>query len=406
MRPQTCQRCLYTNNHPLGLIVDEEGICSGCRIHEEKDVIDWENRWNELELLIKPYRINDTRNYDCIVPVSGAGDSYFIVHVVKNLLKLRPLLVTHNRYYNTPLGIRNLANLRRKFNADILVQNINPIAVKSVIKTTLRKFGSFHWPAIAGQTCFPVQIAVSHQIPLIIWGAHQGVEQVGMFSHLHDVEMTRRYRKDHDLMGWEADDLLSNFDNLKEEHIWQYRYPDFGDLERVGVRGIYLSNYVRWDPLNQHLKMIKMYGYKSAKQNRTFDTYDNVDDWHYSDTHDYIKFLKHGYGKVVDHVSREIRHGRLSKTEGIKIATTYLSKKPRNTKLLLDWLGIDKEGFNFIIQQHSSYDIPEDDITEDDTFNHSLCSSFISNNALEWHIGSKHIIIGKGYPDSQKGALR
>ena len=406
MRPQTCQRCLYTNNHPLGLIVDEEGICSGCRIHEEKDVIDWENRWNELELLIKPYRINDTRNYDCIVPVSGAGDSYFIVHVVKNLLKLRPLLVTHNRYYNTPLGIRNLANLRRKFNADILVQNINPIAVKSVIKTTLRKFGSFHWPAIAGQTCFPVQIAVSHQIPLIIWGAHQGVEQVGMFSHLHDVEMTRRYRKDHDLMGWEADDLLSNFDNLKEEHIWQYRYPDFGDLERVGVRGIYLSNYVRWDPLNQHLKMIKMYGYKSAKQNRTFDTYDNVDDWHYSDTHDYIKFLKHGYGKVVDHVSREIRHGRLSKTEGIKIATTYLSKKPRNTKLLLDWLGIDKEGFNFIIQQHSSYDIPEDDITEDDTFNHSLCSSFISNNALEWHIGSKHIIIGKGYPDSQRGALR
>ena len=33
---------------------------------------------------------------------------YFIVHTVVNRLKLKPLLVTYNRYYNTPLGIRNL----------------------------------------------------------------------------------------------------------------------------------------------------------------------------------------------------------------------------------------------------------------------------------------------------------
>ena len=36
--------------------------------------------------------------------------------------------------------------------------------------------------------------------------------------------MTRRYRKDHDLMGYEADDLLSVFDSLTEADIWQYRY--------------------------------------------------------------------------------------------------------------------------------------------------------------------------------------
>ena len=31
-----CKRCLYNSKHPLGLIIDGEGICSGCRIHEEK----------------------------------------------------------------------------------------------------------------------------------------------------------------------------------------------------------------------------------------------------------------------------------------------------------------------------------------------------------------------------------
>ena len=59
--------------------------------------------------------------------------------------------------------------------------------------------GNFYWPVIAGSTVFPVQIASKYKIPLIIWGAHQGLEQVGMFSHTNEVEMTRRYREDHDL---------------------------------------------------------------------------------------------------------------------------------------------------------------------------------------------------------------
>ena len=59
-----------------------------------------------------------------------------------------------------------------------------------------------------------------------------------MFSHLHNVEMTRRYRKDHDLMGYEADDLLSIFDNLKEEDIWQYRYPSWEELHDWGSRNL------------------------------------------------------------------------------------------------------------------------------------------------------------------------
>ena len=62
-----------------------------------------------------------------------------------------------------------------------------------------------------------------------------------MFSHLHEVEMTRRYRKDHDLMGFEADDLIQGFDTLTEEDIWQYRYPHENDIEEIGIRGIYLG---------------------------------------------------------------------------------------------------------------------------------------------------------------------
>lgn len=398
MQVNSCKRCLYKSDHPLGLEIDEEGICSGCRVHEEKDNLDWGARWRELEKLVAPYRSLDSRNYDCIIPVSGAGDSYFIVHTVVNRLKLKPLLVSYNRYYNTALGIRNLANLRRKFNADILIQNVNPLSVKSIIRTTLRRLGSFHWPAIAGQTAFPVQTAVYHKIPLIIWGAHQGLEQVGMFSHLHNVEMTRRYRKDHDLMGLEADDLLSIFDNLNEEDIWQYRYPEFDNINKIGVRGIYLGNFVRWDPVAQHLDMVKKYNYKSSIQNRTFDTFDHIDDWHYADTHDFIKNKKHGYGKAHDHACREIRHRRISREEGLFLAQKYSQRRPENIDLLLEWLEIDELSFKFIINQHERQDALKTDLKAYEYADRPRL--FLDTDNLHLNQKRKHIIIGKGYPDN------
>jgi len=398
---QTCKRCLYNTNHPLGLVLDADGICSGCRIHEEKDTLDWADRWQRLEQLVKPYRSRDSRNYDCIVPVSGAGDSFFIVHLVKERLGLKPLLVTYNRYYNTPLGIRNLAQLRRRFDCDILTQSVNPLSVKKIIRTTLRELGSFHWPVLAGQSVFPVQTAVSHRIPLIIWGAHQGLEQVGMFSHLQEVEMTRRYRKDHDLMGYEADDLLSFFDYLTEADLWQYRYPDEAALERVGVRGIYLGNFVRWDPWAQHQQMVKQAGYASARMNRTFDIYDHVDDWHYMDTHDIIKYHKHGYGRVVDQASREIRHGRISRQDAVSLVSAYQGNRPRHQSMLFTWLGLEKSGLDFLISQlpcHSIQAVVASSGFADAPPRHFFVPEPVAK--LDMNISERQVIVGKGYPDN------
>lgn len=70
-----------------------------------------------------------------------------------------------------------------------------------------------------------MQIAVKFKIPLIIWGVHQGIDQVGMFSHLDEVEMTRKYRKEHDLMGYEAEDLIDDFDEITEEEIKPFYVP-------------------------------------------------------------------------------------------------------------------------------------------------------------------------------------
>ena len=138
--------------------------------------MDWNFRINKLKKLLKKYK-SKKGNYDCVVPVTGAGDSHFIVHVAKNILKLNPLLVCHNKYFNTEVGIKNIANLRVKFDCDTLIQNINLDVIKKITRHTLMEFGNIYWPIIAGNSAFPVQIAAKCSINSL---GHQ-IEQAGIF---------------------------------------------------------------------------------------------------------------------------------------------------------------------------------------------------------------------------------
>jgi N-acetyl sugar amidotransferase len=411
-----CSQCLYSENHPFGITFNDKGLCSGCIIHKEKNNLDWDNRFEKLKKIIKTYKIFNKNNYDCIVPVSGGGDSYFIVHIVKNILGMNPLLVTNNKYFNTNLGIYNLSNLRIKFNCDILTQNINPISVKKITRHTLADIGNIYWPVIAGQTVFPVQTAVKYKIPLIFWGAHQGTEQTGMFSYTAEVEMSRRYRKEHDLMGLEADDLMQFSGILKEEDIWQYRYPADNEINAVGVRGIYLGNYLSWDSKRQNEKMIKLYNYRTAALNRTFNTYEHIECFNYINIHDLLKFYKHGYSRVTDHAVTEIRFNRMSRQQALENVKKFEKQTIKYLDLFCEWIGIDKGSLKILMDRFRNKKIFKQkkiniwsnrglsffiDNKNNKYFTRKKFISFIctDKNNLDKH--KKYITIGKGFSEKK-----
>ena len=337
-----CTRCLYPENHPLGIVFDDDGVCSGCRIHEEKDTLDWKPRREKLKILLEKYRHRTGGNYDCVIPVSGARDSYFIVHTIQEEFGLNPLVVNYNKHYNTRRGHRNLSYLRSIFDRDIYSMILDPALLKRITQRTLELRGSMYWHCLAGQSVLPVQVAVRYKIPLIIWGAHQGIDQVGMFSHDDEVEMSRRYRKDHDLMSLEAEDLVDEAGGLPERDLRSFYYPHDKDIELVGVRGIYLNNFIRWDSKAQHEQMIKTYEYESASQHRTFDTYNDVDCIHYSGLHDLIKFYKWGYGKVTDHACRELRLKRLNRDQALDMVRQYQETIPKDLGEFLAWMDMSE----------------------------------------------------------------
>lgn len=345
-----CSKCLYPENHALNIFI-ENNICSGCKVHNEKYEIDWKQKGEELIKIFNRYK-SKKGNYDCIIPVTGGGDSFFIVDFVVNKLKGNPLLVNYNTHYNSPVGVYNLALLRSKFDNDFLQLTLDPIKIKKITRQSLIKFGSMYWHCLAGQTVFPVRVAVNYKIPLIIWGAHQGIDQVGMFSHFDNVEMSEKYRKDHDLMGYDQKNLIGEICSAND--LKDFEYPSQNEILSNGIKGIYLNNYIFWDSFGQHQRMQKKYRYNMNVQNRTFDKYNYAHCLYYSDVHDYIKYLKHGYSKINDNVAREIRLRRISKSYGRKLINFYINKKPKFLDSFLKWIELTEEGFRFIVDAHRS----------------------------------------------------
>ena len=340
-----CQRCLYPENHPLNIIFDERGVCSGCQVHEEKYAIDWNQQTQELEQLLRHYKNRPGTSYDCIIPVSGTGDDFFIVDMIKNTYGLNPLLVTYNTHFNTKVGVRNLARLITRLDCDHMMSTVGPDTVKEITRITLRKIGDMYWHVLAGSQTFPVQVATKLDIPLIIWGVNGWLDQIGMFSHLDRVEMTKKVRKEHALRSLDAEQLIGESDKISKKDLQAFTYPSDEQLEKSRVRGLYLGNYVFWDSQKQVESMIDKYGYETNVQERTYNHYESIYCWNNASVHDYIKFLKYGYGKVSDHASRDIRLKRLTREEGIKLVKRYQDIKPKALNKFLQWIGMTEDEF-------------------------------------------------------------
>ncbi len=96
---------------------------------------------------------------------------------------------------------------------------------------------------------------------------------------------------------------------------------------------------MNWEA-NTHSKLVmEKYGWRPAQQpfERTYRMMSNIDDMHENGIHDYLKFIKLGYGRGTDHSCKDIRAGVMSREKGIEMVRKYDHVKPRRD--LERWLG-------------------------------------------------------------------
>ena len=354
---QYCTTCVYPGVSATPLTFDENGVCSGCRVAAAKKAIDWSKRWELFKQLIDEYR--SSSNYDILIPVSGGKDSYYQTHVAKSL-GLKVLLVTYHGNNYLPEGEYNLQRMREIFDCDHIIVRPSIDVLVKMNRIGFKLQGDMNWHAHCGIFTVPIQVAVRYKVPLMLWGEHGFLDLGGMYSLNDFVEFTAKHRLEHALRGYDWHDFTDEglarlgrceiAEGLTSKDLLWAQYPSDEEIAEIGVRGIYLGNYVNWEA-NDHSKLVvEKYGWKPAQQpfERTYRMFSNLDDMHENGIHDYLKFIKFGYGRASDHSCKDIRAGVMARDQGIDMVRKYDHVKPRrDLERWLKYVDMTEKEFDF-----------------------------------------------------------
>lgn len=115
-----CTRCVMDDT-VKGISFDNKGHCTFCKIHddlENKFPLNHETPEQLKQLVDKIKREGKSKQYDCIVGVSGGRDStYTLYNAVK--LGLRPLAVHFDNGWNSEIAVQNIKNATQILGVDL-----------------------------------------------------------------------------------------------------------------------------------------------------------------------------------------------------------------------------------------------------------------------------------------------
>jgi imidazoleglycerol phosphate synthase cyclase subunit len=347
-----CTKCVYPSINAAPMAFDEEGVCMGCLTSNDKMSVsesDWEARKELLRETIEKTRCKDGSRHDCVIGVSGGKDSYFQTHFIKNVLGFNPLLVTYYGNNYSEVGERNLRRMKEAFDVDHIIYQPSVTTLKKLNRLGFKIMGDMNWHGHIGICTIPMKIAALHKIPLVIWGEHGYQDLCGQFSMNDFVEWTYRNRLEHFCRGFDWNYMVG-FEDITASDMHAYQYPSDEEMFNVGLRGLYLSNYTKWEA-NEHGKMVQeRYGFESSNEpfDRTYRTMSNLDDIHENGVHDYMKYIKFGYGRCTDHATKDLRADLMDRAKAIDLVRKHDPLKPRDIKRWLEYTGMKEEEFDNI----------------------------------------------------------
>lgn len=346
-----CKRCVNPGVS-VNITFDSDGICSACLLQEQMNKLSpelWDQRRKRWVSLVDQAKKKSGVNYDCVIPVSGGKDSYFQVHKALEY-GLKPLLVTYHGNNYLPEGQRNLDRMRDVLGVDHIVFGPSVGTLKKLNRSCFELTGDMNWHCHAGIKIFPMQLAVRLRIPLVIWGEITW-SIAGMFDMDDYVQYNKRTVFEHDMRGYSVEEIAAHTEGLSVKDMPWLQMPSDHEFAEAGTTGIYVGNFFDWDP-NVHTKqMVEYYGFEKAAQpfERTYRTMSNLDDMHENGIHDYMKFVKFGYGRATDHSSKDIRSGYMTREKGVEMVQKYDHIKPRrDLERWLSYVGMTELEFDQI----------------------------------------------------------
>lgn len=342
---------------------DEDGICDACRSAQVKEKTDWTTREKEFQTVIDRYRSKDGSRYDCIIPVSGGKDSTYQTYIIRKKYGLNPLCVCFAPTYPTELGKKNLRNLHMNLGVDVVEFFKNERVYKTMGLEGFRRVGDHEWPNHLGIFTIPIHFAVNFRVPLLVWGENSQLEYGGPAAARQRSVLDRRWLEEFGgLLGNRTEDMIG-VNGITKEDLRPYVYPTDEQLRDVGVTGIFLGYYFKWDQREQ-VKVVQKNGFSVKEEGPiegTYTNYENLDDGLVS-IHDYMKYVKFGFGRATDHACLDIRNHRLTRDEAVKLVHQYDGKLfPHVVQAFCEFYGISEKEFYDVVNRFTNKAIFECD---------------------------------------------
>lgn len=367
-----CKRCVISNQRPASAVefrhsrdsrkttmhIDESGVCDACRFAEQKELIDWQKREEELIKLLDKYR-RDDGHYDCIVPGSGGKDSVYAAHLLKYKYGMHPLTITWPPLLYTEYGYRNFLNWLEVGGFDNMTFKPNGRVMKLLtrlsIENLLHPFQTF----ILGQKNLAPKLAVKYKIPLIFYGeneAEYGNPIADTSTSLRDKAFyTMNNLKEIYLGGIAIPELIKNY-NLPLADLTAFLPADYKEIEQSSIDVHYLGYYIKWTPQEAYYYAVEHTNFQARpfRSQGTYSKYNSIDD-KIDDLHYYTTFMKFGIGRATYDASQEIRNRHITREEGVALVKRFDGEFPdRYFNEVMDYLEMKPERFMELCDQARS----------------------------------------------------
>jgi N-acetyl sugar amidotransferase len=122
-----CTKCVMDTTDP-DITFNEEGVCNHCTHYDKQmNQLPKGKQAQEMldDLVSRIKKDGKSKDYDCVIGLSGGVDSTYVAYLVKEKLGLRPLAVHLDNGWNSELSVINMENIVKKLDIDLYTHVID-----------------------------------------------------------------------------------------------------------------------------------------------------------------------------------------------------------------------------------------------------------------------------------------
>jgi N-acetyl sugar amidotransferase len=353
-----CTTCLYPETKP-DLHFDENGECSACRNYKDREVVDWDARFDKLlELLDK----HDGR---VLVPSSGGKDSTAQAMRLKDV-GADVTVVTAGTDLLTPMGRKNIENLSNHVRTYEFTPN--RATRGKLCRLGLEWVGDCSWPEHVLIHRMPFTMAKTLGIGLIMYGECPNNQYGGPVGTSDTQQMTQRWVSEFGgFLGLRAEDFVGH-EGITERDMADYETLDDKELKKSKIEAHFLGWFEPWDSHHNAARALAAGMSQGRPYAGSVWPAENLDNA-LTGLHDHGMYRKFGYGRACAQLSVDIRMNRIARDSAYAIVRDcdgyfpwiYADVRIEET---LEFLGMSLKSLFETLDEHTNWELFSDTIVE------------------------------------------